>query len=132
MSDLPRNILGIIHRIIYGIENRYKSLIITLIHVNDIDQRDAHPGTIGVQDPLGPGVLFRLFPRQISLDVVTVYQRGRCIGHVKSGGGIHFIESVCETGDTAYAYNDPEQRQQAHNAGRYINSHIRPYFPDLF
>ena len=87
---------------------------------------------VGVQNPLGPGVLFRLFPRQISLDMVTVYQRGRCIRHMKRGSRIHFIESIRETHYTAYAHNDPEQRQQAHNAGRYINSHIRPYFPDLF
>ena len=86
MSDLPWLVIGIIHRIIHSVENRHKSLIISLIHINDIDQRNTHPMAIGIQNPLSAGVLFRLFSCQIGFNVIAVHQRGGSIRHMKSGG----------------------------------------------
>ena len=79
MPELPLLVMGIVHRIINGIENRDKALIVTLVYLDHVYQRNVHPVAVGIQNSSRPGIFFRLLSCQIFLDVVSVDQRSRCI-----------------------------------------------------
>ena len=94
MPQLPLLVMGIVHRIIKSIKDRDKALVVTLIYFDDVDQGNAHPVAVSIQNPLRPGIFFLLFSCQILIDVVSVDQRSRCIRNVIGRIGILGVKSV--------------------------------------
>ena len=74
MSDFPFCVFRVIHAVIYGIEDRFKSAIITRIDLDHINQRNIHSLTNDIHSAFCSIILFLLLAGEILIDMISVHK----------------------------------------------------------